>query len=86
MNAINEAISIQPLNLRAWLDKINLMETNNDLTAQDYLNLSNEIISTFKQYPMPMFDTLLQIKDQILQKGTTEQFNEFVNSITNALN
>ena len=86
MNAINEAISIQPLNLQAWLDKINLMKTNNDLTAQDYINLSNQIISALKDYPMPMFDTLLQIKDVISTKGTTAQFNSFVNSITDALN
>ena len=86
MDAINKATSIQPLNLRAWLDEIALMKTNDNLTAQDYLNLSNQIISALKDYPMPMFDTLLQIKDVISTKGTTAQFNTFVNSITNALN
>ena len=86
MNAINEAIKIQPLNLRAWLDKIALMKTNNNLTAQDYINLSNKIINTFKDYPMPMFDTLLQIKNNILNDGTTEEFNNFVDAIAKTLN
>ncbi len=86
MNAINEAIKIQPLNLRGGLDKIALMKINNNLTVQDYINLSNEIISIFKDYPMPMFDTLLQIKNEILQKGTTEDYNSYVNAIKNALN
>ncbi|MFR5265093.1 hypothetical protein [Clostridium sp.] len=86
MNAINEAIKIQPLNLRGGLDKIALMKINNNLTVQDYINLSNEIISIFKDYPIPMFDTLLQIKNEILQKGTTEDYNSYVNAIKNALN
>ncbi|WP_055070254.1 hypothetical protein [Clostridium massiliamazoniense] len=86
MNAINEAIKIQPLNLGAWLEKIAMMKSNPNTPVQDYINLANEIISTFKDYPMPMFDTLLQIKNEILVKGTERDYSNFVNSITKVLN
>ncbi|WP_066874199.1 hypothetical protein [Clostridium mediterraneense] len=86
MNAIDKAISIEPLNLEAWLDKINLMKTNNNLTVKDYMNLSEEIIKALKDYPMPMFDILLQIKNQILNNGTTLDYNYYVDSIQKALN
>ncbi|WP_159426744.1 hypothetical protein, partial [Clostridium mediterraneense] len=85
MNAINEAIKIEPLNVRAWLDKIALMKTNHNLTAQDYIDLSEQIISIFKDYPMPMYDVLLQIKNIILNDGTSAQYNKYVNSIKEAL-
>ncbi|MGL5415755.1 MAG: immunoglobulin-like domain-containing protein [Clostridium sp.] len=85
MNSINEAIKIDPYNLGAWLEKINLMNSVSTYTADDYMKLANEIITTFKNYPMPMFDTLLQIKQMILQRGSTYQYNEFVSEIKNAL-
>ncbi len=86
MNAIDKAISIEPLNVEAWLDKINLMKTNNNLTVKDYMNLSDEIIKALKDYPMPMFDVLLQIKNPILNNGTTLDYNYYVDSIQKALN
>ena len=85
MNAINEALKIEPLNIRAWLAKINLMKTNHNLTINDYINLSEQIISALKDYPMPMYDVLLQIKSIILNNGTSAQYNEYVNSINKAL-
>lgn len=86
MIAINEAIKVQPLNLGAWLEKIKIMNSNKNVTVNEYLNLSNKIISTFKDYPMPMFDTLLQLKSEILLNGTQQEYNNFVDSITKALN
>ncbi|MGL5416477.1 MAG: immunoglobulin-like domain-containing protein [Clostridium sp.] len=85
LQAINEAITIDPYNLGAWLQKIDIMNKANSYTADDYINLANEIMSTFKDYPMPMFDTLLQIKQYILQRGTQAQYNTFVNNIQTTL-
>ena len=86
MNAINEALKIEPLNVRAWLDKIALMKTNHNLTVEDYINLSDQIINALKDYPMPMLDTLLQIKNIILNSGTKQDYNNYIKAIDNALN
>ena len=86
MNAINEALKIEPLNVRAWLDKIALMKTNHNLTVQDYINLSDQIISALKDYPMPMVDVLLQIKNIILSNGNQQDYKNYIKAIDNALN
>ena len=86
LQSINKALAVEPLNVGAWLDKINLMKNNSSLTVQDYMNLSNQIISALKDYPVPMYDVVLQLKDEILNNGTEAQYNQYVGEIVSALN
>ncbi|WP_288480104.1 discoidin domain-containing protein [uncultured Clostridium sp.] len=85
MILIDKAIEIQPLNVRAWLDKINLLKSEKDTNVEDYINVSNGIINSLKDYPMPMTDLLLQIKNEILNYGSQNQYNNFIDNIKNAL-
>ncbi|MGL5820150.1 MAG: hypothetical protein ACRCYE_00750 [Sarcina sp.] len=85
LQAINNAIQAQPLNVEAWLAKINLLNSNSNTTAQDYINLSNELMSALKDYPEPMFDLLVKFNKHLLQVGTTTQYNDFVNTVTSTL-
>lgn len=86
MNVINEAIKVQPLNMGAWIAKLKLMQSNSTTTLANYNEFNKDVISTFGQYPMPMFDLLLQDKNQIIEKGSLSDFYNYVNQITNALN
>ncbi|MGL5634360.1 MAG: hypothetical protein ACRDDL_04790, partial [Sarcina sp.] len=85
LQAINNAIQAQPLNVEAWLAKINLLNSNSNTTAQDYINLSNELMSALKDYPEPMFDLLVKFNKHLLQVGTTTEYNNFVNAVTSNL-
>ncbi|MGL4849001.1 MAG: hypothetical protein ACRC28_08730 [Clostridium sp.] len=85
LNDLKEAIKINKLNLGAWIDLVNLEKGDKNMTIEDYNNLSNNIIDTFKEYPMQMYDLLLQLKNTYMSKGTESDFNNYVDLITNEL-
>ncbi|MGL4740473.1 MAG: discoidin domain-containing protein, partial [Sarcina sp.] len=85
LQAINNAIQAQSLNVEAWLAKINLLKSNPNTTAQDYINLANDLMSALKGYPEPMFDLLVKFNKNMLQVATTTQYNDFVNKVTSVL-
>ncbi|WP_297634011.1 hypothetical protein [uncultured Clostridium sp.] len=83
---LQKAIKVNSLNLGAWIDLVNLEKSNSNTTITQYNGLVNSIIKTFNDYPMPMYDLLLQLKDIYMTKGTQEDFNNYVNTITSTLN
>lgn len=85
LKAINEAIKTQPLNVEAWLFKINLLN-NNNVSADEYIDLSNDIMKSLKDYPEPMFDLLVKFNRNMIQVCTTSQYNDFVKKIKAELN
>ncbi|MGL5416753.1 MAG: putative mucin/carbohydrate-binding domain-containing protein [Clostridium sp.] len=86
LNDLKEAIKVNKLNLGAWIDLVNLEKNNKDITMPEYNELVQNIISTFNDYPMPMYDLLLQLKNTYMTRGTQEDFNNYVQTITNELN
>lgn len=87
LKAINEAIKTQPLNVEAWLFKINLLNNNNNnVSADEYIDLSNDIMKSLKDYPEPMFDLLVKFNRNMIQVCTTSQYNDFVKKIKAELN
>ncbi|WP_300347905.1 hypothetical protein [Clostridium sp.] len=86
LKAINEAIKTQPLNIEAWLFKINLLNNNENVSAKDYIDLSNDIMKSLKDYPEPMFDLLVKFNRNMLQVSTTSQYNDFVKKVKEELN
>ena len=84
--SLNKAIELEPLNLGAWIKLVDLYKTNPGITVAQYNTLSSKIISTFKEYPMPMYDLLVQLKDVYLNNGTLSDFNAYVTNVENALN
>ncbi|MGL5066251.1 MAG: putative mucin/carbohydrate-binding domain-containing protein, partial [Sarcina sp.] len=83
--AINEAIKENKLNLGAWIALVNLYKENPNTTIEQYNTLENNIIMTFKDYPMPMYNLLYQLKKIYAKSGSENDFNTYVNSITNIL-
>ena len=85
LQAINNAIQAQPLNVEAWLAKINLLNSNPNVTANDYINLYNQLISALKDYPEPMFDLLVKFNKHMIQVTTSTEYNNFVKDVTRVL-
>ena len=85
LEAINKAIKAQPLNVEAWLAKINLLNNNQNVTAKDYINLSNDLMSALKDYPEPMFDLLVKFNKHMIQVSTQSQYNNFIDNVTKNL-
>ncbi|MGL4760001.1 MAG: coiled-coil domain-containing protein, partial [Sarcina sp.] len=83
--AINAAIKENKLNLGAWIALVNLYKSNPNTTIEQYNTLENNIIETFKEYPMPMYDLLYQLKNTYIDKGSENDFNNYVTSIKNIL-
>lgn len=83
---LNKAIEVNPLNLGAWIQLVNLYTTNSNTTIDQYNTLVKNAISTFKDYPMPMYDLLLKLRNVYAEKGTQQDFNNYVNAIKNGLN
>lgn len=86
LEAINKAISINSLNLKAYLAKINLYKSNSNVTAAEYAQLANTIMTNLKAYPMPMFDLLNQIQKQLLQLNSQTEYNKIVEALSSTLN
>ncbi|MGL5414116.1 MAG: hypothetical protein ACRDAU_00460 [Clostridium sp.] len=83
---LQKAIQVNSLNLGAWIDLVNLEKNNGNTTITQYNELVSSIIKTFNDYPMPMYDLLLQLKSTYMTKGSQEDFNNYVTTITNTLN
>lgn len=66
---LNQAIEMLPINYEAWVEKIILLQDNPATTITEYQEMKNEILSIFKEYPMPMTDLLNRFKSELLEGG-----------------
>ncbi len=78
-----KALEIQNINLDAWLGLINTYKANGSKTANDYYNLAREITENLKLYPLPMYDMLKLISNEV---EVQEYKASFIMLQTNALN
>ncbi|MGL5575476.1 MAG: N-acetylmuramoyl-L-alanine amidase family protein [Sarcina sp.] len=81
LDAINQAIQTQPLNIMAWNEKISLLKANKSITANDYLTLSNKIMNSLKSYPTVVINLLSEFNGNLKQVASVEQYNEFINNV-----
>ncbi|MGL5764362.1 MAG: hypothetical protein ACRCX8_01850, partial [Sarcina sp.] len=84
LNAINQAIKEQPLNVPAWVSLINLYTSNQNTSMSVYNQLSKEIISVFNEYPTVMMslECLLQ---PTFQNAPVNDYNAYVNNVVTAI-
>ena len=64
-NIYRKAIEVQPLNFDAWLGLVNLYKSDNTKTDEEKYMLAQEIATTLKYYPLPMYDLLKLIEPSI---------------------
>lgn len=64
-NIYRKAIEVQPLNFDAWLGLVNLYQSDNTKTDEEKYVLAQEIATTLKYYPLPMYDLLNLIEPSI---------------------
>lgn len=57
---LKRSIGIQTLNYDAWNDMIASYVKNPQTTEKEYLDLSQQLIDTFKWYPLPLYDMLVK--------------------------
>ncbi|MGL5821490.1 MAG: hypothetical protein ACRCYE_07645, partial [Sarcina sp.] len=84
INAINQAIKEQPLNVPAWVSLINLYNSNKNAPISVYNKMSKEIISIFNEYPTVMMslECLLQ---PTFKSGPANDYNAYVNNVVTAM-
>ena len=64
-NIYRRAIEVQPLNFDAWYGLVNLYKSDNSKTDEDKYMLAQEIATSLKYYPLPMYDLLKLIEPSI---------------------
>ena len=74
-NIYRKAIEVQPLNFDAWYGLVNLYKADDAKTAEDKYLLAQEIATTLKYYPLPMYDLLKLIEPSIESTEYTVALN-----------
>ena len=64
-NIYRKAIEVQPLNFDAWHGLVNLYKSDNTKTDEEKYMLAQEIATSLKYYPLPMYDLLKLIEPSI---------------------
>ena len=77
-DAINKALELQPLNVQAWIAKINLLNSSNTTTAKDYIILSNNIMNTLRNHPTVVFNLLSRVNQNMKKTLTKQEYNTFI--------
>lgn len=57
---LNRALNIQALNYDAWYDISRYYFTKNNVTDEDYLEFSQQLMDTFQWYPLPLYDFVIR--------------------------
>ena len=70
-----KAIEIQPLNFDAWYGLVNLYKSDNTKKDEEKYMLAQEIATSLKYYPLPMYDLLKLIEPSIETTEYTVAFN-----------
>ena len=68
------ALEVQDINLDAWLGLINTYKANGGKTANDYFDLAKRVTESLKFYPLPMYDLLNLISNEVGAKEYKASF------------
>ena len=74
-NIYRKAIEVQPLNFDAWHGLVNLYKSDNTKTDEEKYMLAQEIATSLKYYPLPMYDLLKLIEPSIETTEYTVSLN-----------
>lgn len=80
---LRKAISIQSINIDAWIDLINLYNNSNNKSEDDYFNLAEELAEDLKYYPLPMYNLTNLIKPKLTSVENVYRFSLLQNRILN---
>lgn len=77
------ALEVQDINLDAWLGLINTYKANGGKTANDYFDLAKRVTESLKFYPLPMYDLLNLISNEVGAKEYKASFVMLQSKILN---
>lgn len=72
--AYRKALEIQPLNIDAWYGLINNFNANEAKTENDYYALVEELTSSLKYFPLPMYQLSNLIKPKLVDVTNSYKF------------
>lgn len=81
LDAINQAIQTEPLNIMAWDAKINLLKASKSTTASDYLTLSTKIMDSLKNHPTVVVSLLSEFNKNLEAVASVEQYSNFTSNV-----
>ncbi len=61
---IRKAINIQPINIDAWYELINLYNSTTNKSENDYYNLALDLAENLKYFPLPMYHLTNLVKSK----------------------
>ena len=76
-----KALEIQPLNIDAWYELINVYNESDAKTEEDYYNLAEELSEKLKYFPLPMYQLSNLIKPKLTSIENTYRFALMQNRI-----
>ena len=77
-NIYRKAIEIQPLNFDAWYGLVNLYKYDNTKNDEEKYMLAQEIATSLKYYPLPMYDLIKLIEPSIETTEYTVSLNVLI--------
>jgi len=72
--AYRKALEIQPLNIDAWYELINVYNESENKTEEDYYNLAKELAEELKYFPLPMYQLTNLIKPKLTSVESSYKF------------
>lgn len=69
-----KALEIQPLNIDAWYELINVYNESEKKTEEEYYNLAEELAEKLKYYPLPMYQLTNLIKPKLTSIENSYRF------------
>ena len=76
-----KALEIQPLNIDAWYELINVYNASDTKTEEDYYNLAEELSEKLKYFPLPMYQLSNLIKPKLTSIENSYRFALMQNRI-----
>ncbi len=80
---LRKALAIQPINIDAWYDLIQVYEKNSNKTENDYFNLAEELAENLKYFPLPMYHLTNLIKPKMVSVENLYRFSLLQTRILN---
>ena len=69
-----EALEIQPINIDAWYNLINIYNVNKSKTEDEFYDLAEELAESLKDFPLPMYQLTNLIKPHLTSVQNTYKF------------
>lgn len=75
-----KALKEEKINFDAWYGMIDLYAKDSAKTEQNWYDLANQIASTLKYYPLPMYDLLRMIQPHLTSEKFKTQYTTLLNN------